>query len=47
MMSETVIDVFEAVEIDEGDREARAKARRGQQGLLEAVLQQPAVGQSR
>jgi hypothetical protein len=37
-MPETVVDVFEAIEIHERDRDPRVVAARGQQGLFEAVL---------
>ena len=47
MVSETVVDVFEAVEIDERDGEPRAEARCGQQCLLEPVLQQGPVREPR
>src|SRR5580698_6998370 len=46
MMPEAVVDVFETIQINESNRKSRAKAGRGQQGLLQAVVQQPTVGQS-
>ncbi len=41
VVPQAVVDVLETIEIDKGDRESRAETARGQQGLLQAVVQQP------
>src|SRR5579863_60899 len=47
VMSETVVDELEPIEIHEGDRDAPPGAGRGQQCLLQPVLQQRAIRQPR
>ena len=45
MVAQAVIDELEAVEIDEGDRDLGAVALRGENRLLQAVVEQRPVGQ--
>jgi hypothetical protein len=46
-VTEAVVDVLEAVEIDEDDREFRVLTTRLIDRLLQALAQQVAVGQAR
>jgi hypothetical protein len=46
MMTQAVIDEFELVEIDEGDRDLRLVAFGRNDRLLEAILQAISVGQA-
>src|SRR3954471_8176172 len=45
-MAEAVVDVLETIQIDEHDSKARAVTRRGENSLLQAIIQQRSIGQS-
>ena len=46
MMAEGIVDLLEAVEVDQQQREAHAFAMRSQDGLLQAIVKQRAIGRS-
>ncbi len=43
LVPEGVVDFLEAVQVEQHQREARAVSLRGQEGLLEAVVEEPAI----